>query len=239
MSNLLDNAIKYSGDGSEITVDVSARHDRVQITVTDRGVGIPTSQLARMFEPYVQLAPADGRAQSGLGIGLSVVRNLVDMHGGHVTAASDGAGKGARFTVSLSTTRAIGAGATNVAEPSKQQTRRLRVLVVDDNRDAAESLAMVLHRHEVQCAFDGETALSIARQFHADAIILDLGLPGISGYELARRLRMLPETANAVLVALSGYGAPDDLRRSRDAGCTEHFVKPVDPEVLIAFLQRS
>ena len=114
-----------------------------------------------------------------------------------------------------------------------------RVLVVDDNRDAAESLAMILHDHEVQCAFDGEAALTIAQEFHADVVILDIGLPGISGYELARRLRALPRTANAVLIALSGFGAPEDLARSREAGCEQHFVKPVNPETLIDFLRDS
>ncbi|MEX3943840.1 ATP-binding protein [Paraburkholderia sp. BR10937] len=237
ISNLLDNAIKYSGEDSRITVDAAVQEGRVQIIVADEGVGIPASQLARMFEPYVQLAPPEGRAQSGLGIGLSVVQNLVEMHGGHVTAASDGVGKGARFTVLLPITHGTGAGMADAAERPAQQAKRLRVLVVDDNRDAAESLAMVLQEHDVRCAFDGEAALAIARDFRADAVILDIGLPGISGCDLARELRALPETANAVVVALSGFGAPEDVERSRDAGCARHFVKPVDPETLLDFLR--
>jgi CheY-like chemotaxis protein len=239
VSNLLDNAIKYSDDDTEITIDATVRDDQVQIVVSDKGIGIPASQLDRMFEAYVQLSSPDGRWRSGLGIGLSVVQNLVDMHGGRVTAASDGLGNGSRFTVTLPTTRAPAIGITDPTEPARQQTRRLRVLVVDDNRDAAESLAMILHDHEVQCAFDGEAALTIAQEFHADVVILDIGLPGITGYELARRLRAQPRTAHAVLIALSGFGAPEDFARSREAGCEQHFVKPVNPETLIDFLRNS
>lgn len=236
-SNLLDNAIKYSDDDSEISI-VAAVHDaRVEIVMSDRGMGIPVSQLARMFEPYVQLAPPEGRGQSGLGIGLSVVQNLVGMHGGHVTAASDGVGKGSRFTVSLPTAVAFTTVTIRTDEPAKQPSRRLRVLVVDDNRDAAESLAVILDGHEVRCAFDGEEALSIAQEFHADAVILDVGLPGMSGYELAQRLRRLPGTARAVMATLSGFGAPEHLVQSREAGCAQHFVKPVNPETLIDFLR--
>jgi signal transduction histidine kinase/CheY-like chemotaxis protein len=239
VSNLLDNAIKYSDEDTEITIDATDHDDQVQTVVSDKGIGIPASQLDRMFEAYVQLASPDGRWRSGLGIGLSVVQNLVDMHGGSVAAASDGLGSGSRFTVTLPIARAPAFGTTDPTEPASQQTRRLRVLVVDDNRDAAESLAMILHDHEVQCAFDGEAALTVAQEFHADVVILDIGLPGISGYELARRLRALPRTANAVLIALSGFGAPEDLARSREAGCEQHFVKPVNPETLIDFLRDS
>jgi CheY-like chemotaxis protein len=239
VSNLLDNAIKYSDEDTEITIDATVHDDQVQIVVSDKGIGIPASQLDRMFEAYVQLASPDGRWRSGLGIGLSVVQNLVDMHGGSVAAASDGLGSGSRFTVTLPIARAPAIGTTDPTEPAGQQTRRLRVLVVDDNRDAPESLAMILHDHEVQCAFDGEAALTVAQEFHADVVILDIGLPGISGYELARRLRALPRTANAVLIALSGFGAPEDLARSREAGCEQHFVKPVNPETLIDFLRDS
>jgi PleD family two-component response regulator len=142
------------------------------------------------------------------------------MHGGHVSAASEGLRKGSRFTVLMPTTGAPAGVTTIVQEPPIEQARKLRVLVVDDNRDAAESLAMLLDEHEVECAFDGETALAIAQHFHADAVILDIGLPGIDGYELARRLRAGPETEQAILIALSGLGAPGDVMRSREAGCT-------------------
>ncbi|MBU7443403.1 ATP-binding protein [Paraburkholderia fungorum] len=236
VSNLLDNAIKYSDDDTEITIDATVHDDQVQIVVSDKGIGIPPSQLHRMFEAYVQLPSPDGRWRPGLGIGLSVVQNLVTMHGGSIVAASDGLGMGARFTVTLPTTRALATGTTDPTEPASQQMRRLRVLVIDDNRDAAESLAMILHDHEVQCAFDGEAALVVAQRFCADVVILDIGLPDISGYELARRLRKLSGTANAVLIALSGFGAPEDLARSREAGCEQHFVKPVNPATLIDFL---
>jgi len=158
------------------------------------------------------------------------------MHGGHVTAASDGAGKGARFTVTLPTMHAAAARMPEAAGRPGFPARRLRVMVVDDNRDAAESLAIILGAHDVRCAFDGEAALAMAEDFHADAVILDIALPGIDGLEVARRLRALPNTANAILVALSGFGAPEDRARSREAGCQQHFVKPVDPEALIDLL---
>lgn len=238
-SNLLDNAIKFSENQTAITIDATIRGDQVEIVVSDRGIGIPISQLSLLFEPYVQLAAGDGQWRSGLGIGLSVVQNLVDMHGGHVSAASEGLRKGSRFTVLMPTTSAPAGVTTIVQEPPIEQARKLRVLVVDDNRDAAESLAMLLGEHEVECAFDGETALAIAQDFHADAVILDIGLPGIDGYELARRLRAGPETKQAILIALSGLGAPGDVMRSREAGCTQHFVKPVDPEMLTHFLRSA
>lgn len=236
-SNLLDNAIKYSPNDSEITINAMVDDNRAIVVVSDRGIGIPASQLARMFEPYVQLTPPDGWGQSGLGIGLSVVKNLVDMHGGHVTAASDGVGKGSRFTVSLPAIDQSVVEHEPSAGSRQHAARRLRVLVVDDNRDAAESLAMILDEHEVQCAFDAEAAIAVARTFHADVVILDIGLPGMSGYALARQLRGTPETAHAVLVALSGFGAAEDRVRSREAGCAQHFVKPVNPEAVMSFLR--
>ncbi|MCC8397354.1 response regulator [Paraburkholderia sp. MMS20-SJTR3] len=236
-SNLLDNAIKYSNDSSEIAIEVTALPGTVQVVVRDNGMGIPLSQLARMFEPYVQLAPAEGRGRSGLGIGLSVVENLVKMHGGHVTAASDGVGHGSQFTVSLPAADAPAEVVAAMIELPTAQPVRLRVLIVDDNQDAAQSLAMVLDGHEVRCAFNAQSAQAIAQSFHADAVILDIGLPGMSGYELGRHLRTLPGTAQALFVTLSGFGAPEDILRSREAGFARHFVKPVRPEVLIEFLR--
>jgi signal transduction histidine kinase/ActR/RegA family two-component response regulator len=239
VSNLLDNAIKYSDNDTEITIDVTVREDQVQIIVNDKGIGIPATQLHRMFDAYVQLASPDGSWRPGLGIGLSVVQNLVDMHGGHVSAASDGVGKGSRFTVTLPTTQMSASASAYQSEPDVHRSKRLSVLVVDDNRDAAESLAIILHEHDVRCAFEAEAALSIAEAFHPDVVILDIGLPGISGHDLARRLRAQPETTHATLVALSGFGAPEDIARSREAGCEHHFVKPVDPEALIDFLRST
>lgn len=235
-SNLLDNAIKFSGDGTEITVRSAVRGDRVELVVSDMGMGIPASQLVHMFEAYVQLAAPDGRWRPGLGIGLSVVQNLVAMHGGRVTAASDGLGKGSQFTVTLPTTT-LATVITDSKHSRRKPMRQLRVLIVDDNRDAAESLALILHGHEARCAFDGETAIVVAEAFRPDAVVLDIGLPGISGHVLAQRLRALPQTACAVLVALSGFGGPEDIARSRQAGCDQHFVKPVDPQALIEYLR--
>ncbi|WMY11729.1 hybrid sensor histidine kinase/response regulator [Paraburkholderia phenoliruptrix] len=236
LSNLLDNAIKYSDDCAQIAIDATSRDGHVEIVVRDNGVGISPSQLGELFSPYVQLPTPDGRWRPGLGIGLSVVRTLIDMHGGHVTAASDGAGKGSRFTVTLPTVQVSAASTPDAVGLSRRPARRLRVLVVDDNRDAAESLAIILDDHEVRCAFDGESALAMAKEFRADAVILDIALPGINGHEVARQLRALPDTAHAMLVALSGFGAPEDRARSREAGCQQHFTKPVDPGILVDLL---
>lgn len=236
-SNLLDNALKYSDDGTPIIITAEVDDTNVQVAVCDQGCGIPAAQLAHMFEPYVQLDQQTGRVQSGLGIGLTVVRNLVGMHGGSVMASSEGTGKGSRLTVRLPVARTSQAPEVVVVEPVKPRGQRLRVLIVDDNRDAAESLAMLLEEHESRCVHDGKTAIAIAADFRPDVVILDIGLPDMPGHEVGRRLRLLPATAHTILVALSGFGTMDDEIRSREAGFARHFVKPVDPTAMIEFLR--
>jgi CheY-like chemotaxis protein len=173
------------------------------------------------------------RAQGGLGLGLSLVKRLVELHGGTVEARSEGAGKGSEFHLRFPMALAPAASqATSPVVRSDSEPRR--VLVVDDNRDAADSIAdlLRLERHTVQTAYSGAAALGVARVFKPDVVFLDIGLPGMDGYEIARRLRTFPETAGARLIALTGYGQAGDRERSREAGFDTHVVKPVDPMAL-------
>jgi signal transduction histidine kinase len=225
VSNILANAAKYTDPGGRIRIDLRREGNFGVLSVQDNGIGISPEMLPRVFDLFVQSERSLDRAEGGLGIGLSVVRRLIDMHGGEVTAHSDGVGHGSLFEIRLPL----------VDAPAQRQTRvdaahrgQRRVLVVDDNRDAADALSLLLQTqgHEVQTAYDGEQALRMAPQFDADLVLLDIGLPQMNGLEVARQLRS--RGIGARLVALSGYGQPDDLRRSREAGFDEHLVKPVD-----------
>ncbi len=239
-SNLLDNALKYSDDGKRVRLAAGVSQQIVQIVVADQGMGIPTSLLASLFEPYVQLAPASSRARSGLGIGLSVVRNLVDMHGGRVSALSEGEGRGSTFVVTLPLAAEAPSAAPSGVEPrpaaGQDGSAVRRILLVDDNHDALDAMAMLLVDHEIRRAADAGEALALVADFPAELAILDIDLPDMSGYELARELRKSPGMARAVFVALSGFGTPEDVARSRAEGFDHHFVKPVDPEELLRFL---
>jgi CheY-like chemotaxis protein len=214
--------------------------------VRDNGIGIPADMLASVFDLFTQGDHSLDRSEGGLGIGLTLVRRLVNLHGGSVAVTSDGPSHGSEFTVRLplATDRAgeqnVDARSldrqTDVAAPAADLS--LRVLVVDDNVDGADSLARLLRLdgHDVRMAHDGPAALTIASEFLPEAVVLDLGLPGMDGFEVARRLRRRPETCGAVLVAVTGYGRDEDRFRSREAGLDEHFVKPVDVSALRALL---
>jgi CheY-like chemotaxis protein len=208
------------------------------IRVRDTGAGIPAHMLPQIFEVFTQMDQTLDRSQGGLGIGLSLVRSLVQLHGGSVTAHSDGEGTGAEFVVRLPLLKAEGrtaeeghrgAPSSLVPRPSER-----RVLVVDDNRDAAESLAELLELwgSTVQVAFNGADALSAATGFHPEVVLLDIGLPDTDGYEVARRMRQRKDLQGVLLAAVTGYGQEDDRRRAREAGFDLHLTKPVDPEVL-------
>jgi two-component system CheB/CheR fusion protein len=210
------------------------------VRVRDTGVGIPAEMLPRVFDLFTQVDRSLDRSQGGLGIGLTLVRRLVEMHGGTVHAVSAGPGQGSEFIVRLPLLAGApaGTGGPARAEPPPPPPAGRRVLVVDDNADAAQSLALLLELggHDVRVVHDGLAALKTAEPFRPEVVFLDIGLPEMDGYEVARRLRKLPGTEKALLLALTGYGQEGDRRRSREAGFDRHLVKPVDPEVLRALL---
>jgi CheY-like chemotaxis protein len=208
------------------------------IRVKDNGIGIAGDDLARVFDLFQQSDRALDRAQGGLGIGLTIVKKLTEMHGGRVEASSGGPGKGSEFVLRLPV--AAAPEDTRVSQrPSRapvRAARRSRVLVVDDNVDAATSLALLLKLdgHDVALAHDGPAALVAARTFNPKVILLDIGLPGMSGYEVARELRRDPAFSETTLIALTGYGQAEDRRRSKTAGFDHHLTKPIDDEALAA-----
>jgi PAS domain S-box-containing protein len=239
LANLLTNAAKYTPPGGRIEIIGGEEDGKAVIRVKDSGKGIPPELLSRVFDLFVQGNRTAERSGGGLGLGLSIVRMLVTMHGGEVTATSEGAGKGSEFKVTLPLDRT--AGAALVAErpdlgaPAARPRRGRRVLVVDDNRDAAELLAELLDMegYETKVAFDGPTALRVATEFQPELAFLDIGLPVMDGYDLARRLRAMSQ-GPLVLVAVTGYGQPSDRARSAAAGFDEHLVKPIGIDSALA-----
>ncbi len=242
VTNLLTNSAKYTPEGGRIWLTAQREGDEVILRVRDSGVGIPPERLASIFEMFAQVEETLERSQGGLGIGLSLVRSVVHLHGGTVEASSDGPGQGSLFTVRLPVLPDEGPGPER-GEPIPQaaaEAPACRILVVDDNRDAAESLALLLRLggHEVRTAHDGPAALDAARGFRPGLVLLDLGLPGMDGLEVARRLREDYPRQEMVLVALTGYGTENDRRQTHEAGFDDHFVKPVEPESLLRLLNQ-
>ena len=237
LANLLGNAVKYTLDDGAIGAQAEVREDQLVLTVSDNGIGMEPELTARAFDLFSQAKRSSDRSQGGLGLGLALVRNLVELHGGTVTCASPGLGQGSTFTLTLP----LAASAVAVQPQPGAASRRaggLRLLVVDDNVDAATTLAMLLEAsgHEVFIEHESLRALELARSARPDACLLDIGLPDIDGNELARRLRAQPETAHSVLIAVSGYGQEADRRLALDAGFAHHLVKPVDLDDLMAVL---
>jgi signal transduction histidine kinase len=233
ISNLLNNAAKYTMPGGHVWVTASREGEEAVVRVRDSGIGVPPDVLERVFEPFVQSDGSLARTDGGLGVGLSLVRSLVEMHGGRVEAASPGLGQGSEFVLRLPAQ--LPSEAALPAEPAPVTAPRgLRVLVVEDNIDAAESLATLLRlwNHDVNVVHDGRMALEAAREQQPEVVLLDIGLPGLDGYQVARRLRDEIGLDHALLVAMTGYGQPEDRRRSQEAGIQYHFVKPVEPLVL-------
>jgi PAS domain S-box-containing protein len=233
--NLLNNAAKYTPEGGRIRLTVAAEGASVVVRVADDGEGIAPELLPRVFDLFTQASRSLDRAQGGLGVGLTLVRRLVEMHGGAVEAQSAGPGRGSTFTVRLprlSDSVAAVAPAPPRAAPAVAAAPEAprRILLVDDSRDAADTLARLLRRfgHAVEVAYDGPAALAAARRSRPEVVLLDIGLPGLDGYEVARRLRRDPALAGVQLVALSGYGTESDRRRGAEAGFDAHLVKPVD-----------
>jgi signal transduction histidine kinase len=238
VTNLLNNAVKYTDQGGQIWLAVERAEGMVRISVRDDGIGIDPAFLPRIFELFSQASRSLDRSQGGLGIGLTLARNLVEMHGGTVTAHSDGLGTGAEFVLSLPEMSPERVAALPPKAPSLEAPGR-RILVVDDATDAAKVLALLLTKlgeHEVEVASDGPTALRQAEDFQPEIVFLDIGLPGMSGYEVAQRLRQEHGLKETLIVALTGYGQEEDRRHSREAGCDEHLVKPPALEELQAML---
>jgi signal transduction histidine kinase/ActR/RegA family two-component response regulator len=233
VSNLLHNAARYTPPGGHLEVGVAAEGDRAVVRVRDDGIGIAPEMVERIFELFVQGdRPRDG-AGGGLGIGLTVVRNLVQLHGGTVSARSEGRGRGTEFEVRLPLARTAAPAAAPKSVPPTGLARPRRVLVVDDNRDAAESLALVLRDagHDVVTAADGAAALTVSGAQPFDVVFLDLAMPdGLDGFEVAARMRADPRLHGVKLVALTGFGQQEDRRRTSAAGFDAHLVKPVDPD---------
>jgi len=236
IGNLLANAIKYTEPGGEITVRAHADAATVSIEVTDSGVGIEPELLPRIFDLFVQSDRTLDRAQGGLGIGLAVVRSLIEMHGGEVAARSAGPGQGATFTVRLPR---IDRPALPAAGGACAPVTRQRILIVDDNTDAADTLAELLQMqgHQTCAAYSGREALERVLSFEPDVALLDIGLPQMDGYELAERLRSLPRLQGIRLIALTGYGQTEDRQRGQAAGFDDHLVKPVELRALERALQ--
>jgi len=244
--NLLDNASKFTPPGGQInlTAEAASRNGepehQVVVRVRDDGIGIAPELLPRVFDLFVQAQSSLDRSQGGLGIGLTLVRSLVELHGGAIEAHSDGLGKGSELVVRLPfdpEKQKAGTAAAPASRSTDPQSPR-RILVVDDNVDTAQSLALLLRLkgHRVEVAHDGPAALETARSFVPEVVLLDIGLPGIDGYEVARRLREEVRLAHALVVALTGYGQEEDRRRARHAGFDHHFTKPVDPTVLFKLI---
>lgn len=240
LANLLTNAAKYTEPGGRIWLTAERDDSEVVLRVRDTGVGIPAAMLARVFDLFTQVEGSSEHSQGGLGIGLTLVRSLVEMHGGNVEARSEGLGQGSEFVVRLpalpETYAGQAKGKGSAWEPGK--SRALRVLVVEDNVDAAKSLAILLRLwgHEVHLAPDGPAALEMARVHRPEVVLLDIGLPGMDGYEVARRLREQGGPHRPLLLAMTGYGREEDCRRAQEAGFDRHLVKPVDLEELEGLL---
>ena len=228
-SNLLNNACKYTAAGGDISVETRREGQNAVVSVRDSGIGIPPQQLPAVFDMFVQLEHAPERLQSGLGIGLTLVRRLVELHGGTVEAHSEGLGRGSEFVVRVPLLASAARPMPPPAPPPAAAVRH-RVLVVDDNTDAAESLATLLqiNGHETRLAHDGTAALAEAAAFRPDVVLLDIGLPKLSGHEVARQIRAQPWGGEILLVALTGWGQDEDRRKSREIGFDHHLVKPVD-----------
>jgi CheY-like chemotaxis protein/two-component sensor histidine kinase len=230
VSNLLNNAAKYTPHGGVIALRVRRDGGEAVLDVTDNGVGIGPEALGKVFEMFAQVSTAEGRPQGGLGIGLSLVQSLVGLHGGKVTATSPRRGQGIPFTVRLPLANVQQAQDANAQAAVPQKPGQLRVLVVDDNTDAAESLGVLLEMegHVARICHTGRDALTAAPGFAPDIVFLDIGLPDVTGYDVARQLRNMPAGEKALLVALTGWGTQEDRKRTRDAGFDRHLTKPAE-----------
>ncbi|MGQ0546470.1 MAG: response regulator [Betaproteobacteria bacterium] len=241
IANLLNNAAKYTQEGGRIELAAAASAGEAAVTVRDNGQGIDPKLLPRVFDLFVQGERSLDRAQGGLGIGLTLVRRLAELHQGRVEAASDGPGRGATFRLFLPCISTVQAGPSQPVHAEERNVYGRRILVVDDNADAAESTAefLRLEGHELKTVYDGAQALAAVRVFAPHVIVLDIGLPGLDGYAVARRLREQGDTSHTLLIALTGYGKKEDRERAADAGFDYHFTKPADPREIQRAIERG
>jgi CheY-like chemotaxis protein len=242
VGNLLDNAIRFRDSGTDIEIRLQAdeEHGQAVLTISDKGMGIEAQMLPVLFDVFAQADKSLHRTRGGLGLGLSLVKGLVGLHGGEVSASSAGPGRGAEFTVRLPLEHEPPA-LSAIPSDSQPSPQRLRILVVEDNKDSAASLQLLLTLlgHEVRLAYSGTEGLATAMAWLPNVIISDIGLPGLDGYEVATQLRSHPETAEARLIAITGYGSEADRRRALESGFDFHIAKPADPAVLQQLLACS
>jgi signal transduction histidine kinase/ActR/RegA family two-component response regulator len=243
VGNVLNNAIKYTPEGGHIWLSVARERDKASISVRDTGCGIPTDHLSNIFEMFQQVDQTLDRSQGGLGIGLTLAKRLIEMHGGTIEATSDGPGQGSEFLIRFPT---IAAEESGEAEPAPSvaatpELPRRRILVVDDVHESAQTLARMLQTigQEVSTAHDGYAALAHVREHRPEAVFLDIAMPGMNGYEVARRIRASHDAEAPMLVALTGYGQDDDRRRAQEAGFDFHLTKPASIEQLTSLLSHA
>jgi two-component system CheB/CheR fusion protein len=238
LSNLLHNAIKYTPSGGRIELEVRQQGDQVAVHIKDNGIGINPDYLSELYELFTQADRSLDRSSGGLGIGLTLVRRLVEQHGGRISAHSEGVGQGCEFVVCLPLVEAPAPAPPEQEGPTlgtDDAQPRCRILVVDDNVSLAKVMRRILGarwHHEVELVYDGNAVREVAQAFQPDIIFLDIGLPGKNGYEVARELRRQPVFAHTLLVALTGYGSAEDRRKSQESGFDIHLVKPVTAKVL-------
>ena len=242
-ANLLNNAAKYTEEGGRIRLAAERRGNEIVVSVKDNGIGISADMLPRVFEIFSQSKGALERSQGGLGIGLSLVKGLVELHGGSIECRSDGPGKGSEFIVRLPVASEAAGPAParpkdNAQDADKRSVSKCRVLIVDDNRDSADTLSMLLKLggHQVKTGYDGEQALEAVAAMRPEAVLLDIGMPKLNGYEVCRRIRKETWGKDIFLIALTGWGQDEDRRRTDEAGFDAHLVKPVDPVQLAKLL---
>lgn len=238
LTNLLNNAAKYTDDEGQIWLTVRCDDGLATISVRDTGIGIPPHMIHAIFDLFTQVDRTLDRSQGGLGIGLTLVKRLTEMHGGTVSATSEGTGLGAEFTVKLPILKDIAPTPTAIADLSPSKEWKTTILVVDDNVDSADTMARLLQisGHRVHVAYDGKTGLTAAQSFEPNIILLDIGLPGMDGYAVARQLREHPATKDVLLIAMTGYGQHKDELRARQAGFDHHLIKPVEFNVFESIL---
>jgi CheY-like chemotaxis protein len=236
VSNLLNNAARYTAKGGAIRLEVRQEGAEAWVAVVDTGIGIEPALIERIFEPFMQVEGQHAGSSAGIGIGLALAKALVELHGGSIRAESEGLGKGSRFVVRLP--RAVAPAGAQAEAAGLARVKPRRFLIVDDNVDATVSQALLLRHmgHEVETAYSGAAALEKAQAFQPEIVLLDIGMPGMDGYEVARRLRASPLGRDVKLVAQTGWGQDADRRRSREAGFDAHLAKPVDIEALMRLI---